>query len=151
MREAWRVVDFSHVSSLAFSFHSQRRLNMSKDMNRRIAPGMLEADRSSFAALQAIGNYAPANQAFALAKIVAVQGELTEAQRVEAQASAAAAAARDNAVAKEWEFHNLMLGAKDQVVARFGRDANEVQALGLKKASERKTTRQRTQKEEAPK
>jgi hypothetical protein len=28
---------------------------------------------------------------------------------------------------------------KDQVTAQFGRDSNEVQALGLKKASERKS------------
>ena len=48
------------------------------------------------------------------------------------------AAARDNATAREWEFHNLMPGAKDQVTAQFGRDSNEVQALGLKKSSERK-------------
>jgi hypothetical protein len=32
-----------------------------------------------------------------------------------------------------------MLGAKDQVVAQFGRDSNEVQSLGLKKASEYRT------------
>ncbi len=59
-------------------------------------------------------------------------------QAAEAQAAAALAAARDNAVAAEWEFHNLMLGAKDRVIAQFGRDSNEVQAIGLKKASERK-------------
>ena len=29
-----------------------------------------------------------------------------------------------------------MLGAKDQVVAQYGRDSNEVQSVGLKKASE---------------
>jgi hypothetical protein len=53
------------------------------------------------------------------------------------------ATARDNAVTAEREFHNLMLGAKDQVTAQFGRDSNEVQALGLKKASERKPPRRR--------
>ena len=33
---------------------------------------------------------------------------------------------------------DLMLGVKDQVTAQFGRDSNEVQSIGLKKASERK-------------
>jgi hypothetical protein len=108
---------------------------------------VLEADRSSFAALQGIGGYAPVNQAFALAKIGAAREALQSAQAAEAQA-AALAAARDNAVAAEWEFHNLILGAKDQVVAQFGRDSNEVQALGLKKASERKApVRRKTQAE----
>ena len=66
------------------------------------------------------------------------------ARREEAQAAAALAAARDNAVAQEWAFHNLMLGVKDQVMAQFGRDSNEVQALGLKKASERKSPQRRS-------
>jgi hypothetical protein len=41
-------------------------------------------------------------------------------------------------VEKQWAFHNLMLRAKDQVRAQFGRDSNEVQALNLKKTSEYK-------------
>jgi hypothetical protein len=47
-------------------------------------------------------------------------------------------AAMDAARAAEWAFHNAMLGVKDQVIAQFGKDSNEVQALGLKKKSERK-------------
>lgn len=108
---------------------------MAKDESRRIKPALIEADKASFAALKAITNYAPANPVFASAAITAAQAELDAAQQAEAQ-TAAAAAARDNAVAKEWAFHNLVLGAKDQVVAQFGRDSNEVQAIGLKRASE---------------
>ena len=111
---------------------------MAKDQNKRITPPVLEADRASFAALQTISGYAPANQAFALAKITEAEAAVRSAQAAEAQAAAALAAARDAAVAREWEFHNLMLGAKDQVVAQFGRDSNEVQAVGRKKSSERK-------------
>jgi hypothetical protein len=44
-----------------------------------------------------------------------------------------------------------MLGVKDQVVAQFGRDSNEVQALGLKKASERKKPQRRIGKDEMQK
>ena len=98
---------------------------------------MFEADRSSFAALQGIAGYAPANPVYALAAMTQLQAELESAQAAEAQA-AEALAARDTAVAKEWEFHDRILGVKDQVVAQFGRDSNEVQALGLKKASERR-------------
>jgi hypothetical protein len=36
-----------------------------------------------------------------------------------------------------------MLRVKDQVIAQFGKDSNEVQALGLKKASERKAPQRR--------
>jgi hypothetical protein len=116
---------------------------MPKDQSKRIQPSVLETDRTSFAALQGVAGYAPANPAFALSKITEVEAAVRAAQAAEAQAAAALAAARDEAVAREWEFHNLMLGAKDQVVAQFGRDANEVQAVGLKKASERKAPQRR--------
>lgn len=110
---------------------------------RRIKPEVLNADEASFAALQAMALYEPANHAYSLPTIGAAYGLLQSARTEEAQAVAALATARDNAVAREWEFHNLMLGAKDQVTAQFGRDSNEVQALGLKKASERKAPQRR--------
>ncbi|HEU4596028.1 MAG TPA: hypothetical protein VFS10_12880 [Pyrinomonadaceae bacterium] len=121
---------------------------MAKDQTRRMNPAQLETDKTSFAALQAIAEYAPANTTFSITAIGTARAALEAAQVAEAQTAAAAAAARDNAVAREWQFHNLMLGAKDQVVAQFGRDSNEVQSLGLKKASEysaRKRTTQDTQ------
>lgn len=46
-------------------------------------------------------------------------------------------------MAREWEFHNLILGAKDPRVAQFGRDSNEAQAVGLKKKSEYKTSKRK--------
>ncbi|HEV7375319.1 MAG TPA: hypothetical protein VGN95_11420 [Pyrinomonadaceae bacterium] len=118
---------------------------MAKDESKRLNPALVESDKTSFAALQAISNYAPANPTYAMAAITTAQTELTAAQQAEAQAAAAAATARDNAVAKEWAFHNLVLGARDQVVAQFGRDSTEVQAVGLKRVSEFKT-RQRKPK-----
>ncbi len=123
---------------------------MAKDQTTRLKPAFLEADKSSHAALQAITSYAPANVTFALASINAARAALDTAQAAEAQTAAAAASARDDAVTKEWEFHNLMLGAKDQVVAQFGRDSNEVQSVGLKKASEYRTRRRATTKGSTP-
>lgn len=122
---------------------------MAKDQSKRINPAILEADRNSFAALQAVAGYAPANPAFALPAITAAQTAMAGAQNAEAQAAAAAAAARDGAVAKEWEFHNLVLGAKTQIIAQFGKDSTEVQALGLKRASERKSPTRRAKPEGA--
>jgi len=106
--------------------------------NKRLKPAQIEADRTSFAALQTITGYAPANAAFTLAKVTEAETAMRSKQAAEAQAEAALASARDAAVAGEWEFHNLMIGAKDQVTAQFGRDSDEVQAVGRKKASERK-------------
>ena len=110
---------------------------MANETNR-IKPALIDADEESFAALKAIANYAPANSAYTLAAIEQAHEEMRAARVQETQADAAAKAARDNATSREWNFHNLILGSKDQVTAQFGRDSNEVQAIGLKKASERK-------------
>lgn len=120
---------------------------MAKDETKRMMPSVIQADKDSFAALEANNDYAPANPAYAKTVIGTAQTEMNTAQRLESQAVAAAAAARDSAVAKEWNFHNLMLGAKDQVVAQFGRDSNEAQAVGLKKKSEYKTRTRKPKKE----
>jgi hypothetical protein len=121
---------------------------MAKDETKRLTPAQIEADKSAFAALQAITNYAPANPACTTAAVAAAHAELLAAQTGETQAAAAQAAARDNAVSKEWSFHNLMLDVKDQATAQFGRNSNEVQSLGRKKPSEYKP---RTRKPKTPK
>jgi hypothetical protein len=111
---------------------------MAKDETKRLNPSVLDADNTAFAALQAIANYAPANPTYTTAAITTAHAELLATRTTEAQTAAAAAAARDAAVNKEWNFHNLMLGVKDQVTAQFGRNSNEVQSLGRKKVSEYK-------------
>lgn len=111
---------------------------MAKVESRRIAPNVIEGDRNSLAALQAITTYKPANPAFSTEALTTALSALNNAQRAEAQALAAAATARDTAAKSEWEFHNLVLGMRDQVTAQFGRDSNEIQAVGLKKTSEYK-------------
>jgi hypothetical protein len=116
------------------------------DQSNRLKLSQIQADRDAFAALQAVTGYAPANPAYALTAITASHAGLTSAQVAETQANAAAAAARDDAVAKEWEFHNLMMGTKNQVIAQFGEDSNEVQAIGLKKKSEYNRPKSRAKK-----
>jgi hypothetical protein len=110
---------------------------MAKETNR-LRPSQISEDEDGLASLQGMAGYAPANQAYTVTAIASAHAALQSAWTAEAQAEAALAAARDNSVGAEWTFHNLILGAKDQVVAQFGRNSNEVQALKLKKASERK-------------
>ena len=112
---------------------------MAKNATKRIKPSLLLADKECLRALQNLSGYAPVNLHYALNVLETTCEELDSAQQAEAQAIAVAAAARLRAISKEWDFHNLMLGAKDQVVAQFGRDSNEAAAVGLKKKSEYKT------------
>jgi len=111
--------------------------------NVRLRPAQIEADRNSLVALRAIAGYAPTNPVYSVGEMTELEAEMTGARDAETLAASALATARDRAAAAEWELHNRILGVKDQVVAQFGRDSNEVQALGLKKASERKAPTRR--------
>lgn len=119
---------------------------MPKDRSKRLKPSILVADRESLTALANIPNYAPANPAFAVAALNTLQTEMLSTQATETQAAAAAAAARDAANAKEWAFHDAIIGMRDQVVAQFGRDSDQAQTVGRKKESERKPPKRSSKK-----
>lgn len=104
--------------------------------SRRLNKATLQEDIDAYAALQAIGDYAPSNPDYALANVTASQQSMATKQTTEVQKQAAADAARDDAVAEEWTFHNNILGVKAQVRAQYGEDSNEYQSLGMKKKSE---------------
>jgi hypothetical protein len=119
---------------------------MAKNETRRLKPAQIQLDIESYDALVNIDRYAPANPAYSETNATASRTGMGTSQQEETQAVATAAAKRDDAVAKEWAFHNLILGARDQVIAQFGRDSNEAQAVGLKKKSEYKTRTKKTPK-----
>jgi hypothetical protein len=108
------------------------------DESKRPRPAQISEDETSFEALKAISNYAPANAAYTVAAIEQAHAEMLAAQGEEARADAAQKTARDTAAEKERKFHDLVGGSKDQVTAQYGRNSNEVQALGRKKSSEYK-------------
>ncbi len=118
---------------------------MAKNETRRIRPDILTQDRQALAALQAMSDYTPVNPAYTAAAAAEKLEAMEAARAAEAQAQAALDAARDNAATAEWEFHNTILGIKDQVIAQYGKDSNQVQALGLKKKSERKPRTRRAE------
>ena len=111
---------------------------MASNETKRMKPELIAADEESYEAWQGIAGYQPNNPNFAAGLVKTNYQTVKALQTAETQAEAAYKAARDNAVKGEWEFHNLILGVKDQVASQFGRDSNEYQALGLKKKSERK-------------
>lgn len=115
------------------------RSNMAKNETVRIRPSLLQEDRDAFSALKAIAGYTPSNASFSVNSIQTAIDDLLAKRDIEAQKQADLDAARDDATAAEWAFHNAILGAKDQVIAQFGDDSNELQALGLKKKSEYKS------------
>ena len=116
---------------------------MAKNETVRLPPETRQDDENAFLALKAIAGYSPANPACSLAAVTARHDVMRAAEEVELRAQNALEAARDATIAAQWEHHNLILGVKDQVIAQFGADSDEVASLGLKKKSERKTTARR--------
>jgi hypothetical protein len=123
---------------------SNERNIMAADQTRRLRPSDIQADKDSFAAIEAMADYAPSNKDYTVPKLQALSDTTGSEQDAETQAEAAAKAARDDATAGEWDFHNAILGAKQQVTAQYGADSNQVQAVGLTKKSERARPKRQT-------
>lgn len=118
---------------------------MARNQNRRLTPATIRDDQRTLAALRSLSPaYAPSDARYNVAGGDARHAAMTGAQAEEVEARAEAAAARDAANASEWEFHNYILGVKPQVIAQYGADSDQVQAIGLKKKSERKQPGRRT-------
>ena len=111
---------------------------MAKNENKRISPAQLQADMDATTAIDSLPAYTPANPAYAQAAVQAILNAMQTAQQAEVNAQNALATARDAAAAAEWDFHNAILGVKEQVIAQYGKSSNEIQTLGLKKKSEYK-------------
>lgn len=116
---------------------------MARNQNVRLKPVQLQADLDALTALNGFAVYTPSNTAYAKTAVAAKQTAMKAAQDAEIAAQNALATARDAAAAAEWEFHNTMLAVKEQVIAQFGKNSDQVQALGLKKKSEYKAPRRK--------
>jgi hypothetical protein len=111
---------------------------MASNQTKSIKPDVLKADQATQDALEDMAGYKPSNSDYTVAKIKSLGDSVSSAQKAYTQKETAFKAARDRLVAAQWAFHNAILGAKDQVVAQYGKDSDQAQAVGLKKKSERK-------------
>lgn len=111
---------------------------MAQDQTKAIKPSIIAADRDSVAAMQSITDYKPANEDYSKQSLLAAQAEMDAKAATAAQAEAAFKTARDEAVASTHRFHNKVVGMRDSVSAQFGKDSNQVQAVGRKKTTEYK-------------
>jgi hypothetical protein len=111
---------------------------MAFNESKRLAPFIRKADEDAYRALSAFRNYQPANASCAREQLAKLLEEMRLAHEQEIRLENALAAAQDATRAAEWCFHNAMLDVKSQVIAQYGVNSDEMQALGLKKKSERR-------------
>ena len=112
---------------------------MADSKTTKLNPRILQADLDTYTALKAFPDYKPANNDYTVAKGENKKGDKDTKQELEVQKKADWQAARDDAVAAEWAFHDWILGARDQVKAQYGPNSNQYQSIGLKKKSEYKS------------
>ncbi|NUM79733.1 hypothetical protein HUU42_02925 [bacterium] len=103
---------------------------------RRLRVNLIQSDKDVVSALEKITNYNPNAPELALLKLQEAHKAMIDAQAACVQTEAAFKAAYDNAALKEIQFHNLVLRVKKNILAQFGEDSNEAQAIGLKKKSD---------------
>lgn len=111
---------------------------MAQNQNYRLRGEELEKDGNSLIALKKIPDYNPTNPDYSYEKVAWLYEKLRERKSTETKAEQTLKTAHDEAVKVEWEFHDTMLKVKDQIIAQYGDDSNEIQSLGLKKKSQRK-------------
>ncbi|HEY0605246.1 MAG TPA: hypothetical protein VGD58_20165 [Herpetosiphonaceae bacterium] len=117
---------------------------MALDQTRRIRPTNIQEDRDALIAVQNLPNYTPANTDYAIDRLEGLRKLMEQTRAAEINAQNALDAARFAAIRAEWNFHNAMLGVKDQVIAQYGADSDAVASLGLKRKSERRRPARRT-------
>jgi hypothetical protein len=121
---------------------------MGKQRSARLSQRILKQDRQIAKAVLSFDDYAPSNKDFTAKRIKDAVDAVMQAEKDEAAAMKAASVARDKAVAAEALLHELVLGAKRQVIAQYGEDSDQITALGLKKKSERRYGRPRKKRDE---
>src|SRR5215207_1470085 len=106
--------------------------------NRRLTAAEIDADCVTLIAVKGLTNYTPMNPAYNVATVSELETAMERARLEETRVLTALTAARDAAIAAEWDLHNAVRGIKTQVIAQYGDDSDAVHALGLKKKSERR-------------
>ncbi|MBU3678977.1 MAG: hypothetical protein FGM32_05135 [Candidatus Kapabacteria bacterium] len=116
---------------------------MARRTTIRVTQKTLAQDREVAKAVLGLKDYNPANKEFTVVKLQEALKNVEAAILAEQSAQEAAAKARDEAIAIENSFHDLVLGVKRQVIAQYGDDSDEIAKLGMKKKSERRYGRPR--------
>lgn len=112
---------------------------MADKKTRQLTPEELQEDIDSFAGLEGIPNYDPANSVYNLLIGTALREAMQGSETKEVQDYGTWQATRDKKVADQWAFRDYVRNARIQVKAQFGENSDEVQKVGLKKKSEYKS------------
>lgn len=106
---------------------------MSSPASSRLSPQQIEANVDTYLALKDICNYTPHNPRYATSAAGDALAQLRAADEAAIHAQNTLAAARDALLAAQQNFHEIILGVKNEVRVLFGPDSDQLAAIGLKK------------------
>jgi hypothetical protein len=112
---------------------------MAKNQNRRLSPKKLLDARRIIEGLEHLPGFIPLNKQYSLQELRELVNGMEQARDVERKDDIAAKNSRGMAIASEWRVYNAALGTRSNVVAQYGRDADELRLVGVKKESERRS------------
>ncbi len=113
---------------------------MPSNKNRRRPPHVLQENVDAYNSLQSMEGYKPTKEELSVPELKKLYEQMLTQQAIETQKEVEFRTAKDKAIVSELAFHEAIRSSKQQVIALFGDDSNEVEAVGLKKKSARKRT-----------
>jgi hypothetical protein len=119
---------------------------MSTGRVRRLSTREINSALDSLVGLQTLPHYQPRNPELSIEMLTERARKMEEARQVEARIQKELAIARDNSIAAEHEFNEGIMASKDEVRTQYGRDAQALQLVGLKRKSERRRPVRRAKK-----
>jgi hypothetical protein len=111
---------------------------MSTGRVRRLSTREIDSALDSLVGLQTLPDYQPRNVMLSAAELAELARKMEEARQAESRIQKELDLARDNAIAAEHALNEGIIAAKDEVRTQYGRDAQALQLIGLKRKSERR-------------
>lgn len=106
---------------------------------KRLSPNQKAELKGDFAGLKSITSYKPSKDEFKTSDIEAIDTRLDNLDEQISQAEAQLADLRNQAADTGAEYVKKMKGARQQIVAQFGDDSPEYEAVGGIRTSNRKS------------
>ena len=106
---------------------------------RRLSPNALAKLKDDFAGLRGITDYRPTKSEYDVATIQTVDTTYDDLLDEEARAEAHLADVRNQIADNGTEYTLKMKGSRQQVIAQYGDDSPEFEAVGGKRTSNRRT------------
>lgn len=114
------------------------------DTSKRLRDAVIQDDVKALQGAKGFKDYIALRPEAKISTLCDLEEKMRLAQEAEIQAKALYRSASDAAQKLEWEFHNAVLSMKKSALAQYGADANEIEAIGYIRKSDRKRPQRQT-------